>query len=111
MPYKHEYDKSKIPEKHDKRVKLTKSQKEEIYNVYNLYGAFSHRELADLYGVSRRTISFIVDPQQKQDNLDRLEERGGTKIYYDKDKHTKAMRVHRRHKHELDLQGELDYDT
>ena len=108
MPYKHEYNNSKIPEKHDKRIKLTKSQKQEIYSIYNEYGAYSQRELASMYGVSRRLITFIVNPEAQQANLERYQERGGSKQYYDKDKHTIAMRTHRRHKHELSKKGLLE---
>jgi len=108
MPYKCQTNGSTIPEKHDKRVKLTKSQKEEIYNIYNLYGAYSHRELADMYGVSKRLITFIVNPETKERNLQAREDRGGSKQYYDKDKHRVAMKTHRDHKQRLHLKGELD---
>jgi hypothetical protein len=107
MPYKFIYEKKYIPEKKDKRVKLTKSQKEEIYILYNLYGAYSQRELATMYGVSKRLITFIVDPEKLKKNYENRLEKGGSKIYYNKDKHTEAIRKHRRYKQELNLRDEL----
>jgi len=106
MPYVH--TKLKIKEKDDKRIKLTKSQKSEIYSLYNLYGAFSQRELAKMFGVSRRLITFIVEPQKQVENLKRRNEAGGSKQYYDKDKWREQMKSHRHHKQELYVKGELE---
>ena len=106
MPYKHV--EKLIPEKYDKRVKLTKSQKEEIYNLYNLYGAYSLNELASMFGVSKRTIHFIVSPEKREENYSLRVQNGGSKQYYDKEKHTIAMQTHRRHKQSLYLNGNLD---
>ena len=60
MPFKSE--KIKIQgTKHDRRRKLTKEDKEEIYaNPLGL----SQRVLAAKYGVSRRTIQFVLDPRK-----------------------------------------------
>lgn len=106
MPYK--CATKRIPEKFDKRVVLTKSQKEEIYMIYNYYGSYSLRELATMYGVSKRTIQFITDPAKQEANLERLKERGGSKIYYNKDTHRTQMRKHRRYKQKLYLDGKLE---
>ena len=106
MPYKH--TEMKIPEKLDRRVKLTKSQKEEIYNLYNLYNAYSQRELAAMYGVSRRLITYIVDPNKEKKMLEAREARGGWKQYYSKDKWREQMKSHRRYKQELYIRGELE---
>lgn len=85
-------------EKLDKRVKLLAHQKLEIFN--NKEG-LSQRKLAKLYGVSRRTIQFILDPEKLKRNKEARELLGGSKAYYDKEKHTKAMKVHRDYKREL----------
>lgn len=88
----------------DKRVKLTSEQKQEIKkNVLGL----SQRKLAAMYGVSRRTIQFILDPDKIKENLKRREERGGTKAYYDKDKHRVAQQKHREYKRELLDEGKI----
>lgn len=99
MPYKFETDKLKIAnEKLDRRCKLTKAQRQEIFE--NKEG-LSQRKLAKKYGVSRRLITFILDPEKKKRDLERRRERGGSKIYYDKQKFREQMRGHRRYKKEL----------
>ena len=102
MPYKSE--KLKMPKEYDKRIKLTDKQKEEIKK---LYGKIPQRKLANIYGVSRRLIQFIGNPELKEKNLQRLQERGGTRIYYDKERHKKYMKKHRKYKHNLYKQGKL----
>ena len=103
MPYKCE--KLKIPRKHDKRIKLSIEDKKEIKE---LYGKISQRKLAKQFNVSRSLIRFVGDPDKHKQNLLRRKERGGSAIYYDKKKHTKAIRKHRRRKQKLYLQGELN---
>lgn len=88
----------------DKRVKLTSEQRHEIF--LNKEG-LSQRSLAKLYGVSRRTIQFILDPDKLKENLKRREERGGTKQYYDKEKHKDYVQSHRLYKKELNEKGLL----
>lgn len=92
-------DKAKIDNKElDRRVKLTDEQRLEIAeNEDNL----SQRALARKYGVSRRLISFILFPEKLKENLKRRQERGGTKAYYDKDKHREYIQNHRLYKKEL----------
>jgi hypothetical protein len=106
MPYKSEP--LKVPLSKDRRRKLTEEQKEEIKL---LSVEHSKRELARMFSVSKRTIQFIVNPKSKQENLERREERGGTKQYYDKEKNAEYMRSHRRYKHELFKQGLLDKEV
>ncbi len=91
----------------DRRVKLTETQRKEIYNKYNVIGGYSQRGLASEYGVSRRTITFIIDPKKLEENKKRLEERGGWKTYYNKDEHSKACKDLREYKRELIKNGEL----
>ncbi len=86
----------------DKRVKLTDEQRKEIKE--NKLG-LSQRKLAQDYGVSRRLIQFILDPEKLEENKKRREERGGSKIYYDKDKHKESMRIHRKRKTDLFNEG------
>lgn len=61
-----------IPPEHDKRRKLTDDERVEIYNLRD---EFSQRYLARKFGVSRRTIQFIIDPRKRLANLDRRRER------------------------------------
>jgi len=96
----------KLSEKQDRRVKLTKDKKAEIYQLYST-GKFSQRRLAAIFGVSRRTIQFILDPVKLEENKKRREERGGWKQYYDKESHRETMKSHRRYKNKLYKKGEL----
>ena len=59
------------------------------------------RKIAEMFNVSRRLIQFILDPEKHKENLERRKERGGSKIYYKKEQHTKAIREHREYKKEI----------
>lgn len=95
MPYKFE----KIPflkgTKYDKRRKLTQEQKDEIIS---LKGTLSQRQCANLYGVSRRLIQFLWNPEEYQKMIKLRKEKGGEKIYYDKEKRRVYAKKHRDHK-------------
>ena len=84
----------------DKRVKLLPCQKEAVI-YWSQEKGLSQRKLAKMFKVSRRTIQFVLDDEKLKENLKRREERGGTKIYYDKDKHREAMQKHREHKKDI----------
>jgi hypothetical protein len=45
-----------------------------------------------MFNVSRRLIQFILHPSKHQANLEARKERGGSKIYYKREKHTKAIK-------------------
>jgi DNA-binding XRE family transcriptional regulator len=105
MPYKFETEKLKIPKEHDRRRKLTVNDRLEIKR---LYGKLSQRKLARLYGVSRRTITFIGCPEKNAQNLKKRAERGGSKIYYDNKKNNEYMKTHRAYKKELYDEHKLD---
>jgi|TARA_R110000772_G_scaffold68118_2_gene150881 transposase len=102
MPSK--VDKIKVGRKYDRRVKLTLDQRAEIKKIY---GTLSQRKIAADYGVSRRTIQFIGDPEKHEENKRRREERGGSKIYYDKDRHNEAIKNLRGYKKELLILGKI----
>ena len=55
-----------IPYEKDGRRKLTNEDKEVIRNLKDEY---SQRQLAAKFGVSRRTIQFILDPKKLEANL------------------------------------------
>ena len=105
MPFKS--DKIKLPEKFDRRVKLTQEDKSEI--CFLKYSEnLSQRQLARLFGVSRRTIQFVLYPEKLEENKKRREERGGWQQYYDKDKHRDSMKNTRRYKNRLFKKGEIE---
>lgn len=87
-------------EKLDKRVKLTQQQKLEIIEEYKT-GNIGMLKLAGKYGVSKRTIQFIITPEKLVENKKRREERGGWKQYHDKEKHNAYQKKHRDYKNEL----------
>lgn len=93
-------------EKLDRRVKLTTAEKEVVRYLHNS-GGYSQNDLALKYGVSKRTIQFTLYPEKLEENKKRRQERGGTKQYYDKDKHNQYMKTHRDYKKELNNQGKL----
>lgn len=95
MPYKH-VEMKLVGTSFDARVKLTELQREEIRKQYR--AGISQRELARSFKVSRRLISFIIFPNRLVENKKRRAERGGSKQYYDRVTHTKAVRKHRRRK-------------
>jgi len=105
MPYKHIA--TKIPIKLKKSAKLSPEDKEEIRYRYLKVGGVSQRELAAEYDVSRRLIVFCIYPERQKENYCKRVENGGSKQYYNKDKHTEAMRKHRQYKQELFLEGKL----
>lgn len=98
MPYKFE----KMPllkgTENDKRTKLTDEQKD---NINKLKGFISQRKCASLFGVSRRTIVFLWNPEKLNENKKRRQERGGSKKYYNKEKNTQYQKTHRKHKKEV----------
>lgn len=54
--------------------------------------------MTEIKNVSKRTIIFICKPETLAQSLKRRQERGGSKIYYDKTKNTDSMRKHREYK-------------
>jgi hypothetical protein len=98
MPYK--TDKLKIVNTvFDRRVKLLPCQKLLIPILYNQ--GYGIRELGRKYNVDKRLIQFILFPERHEKNLQDRELRGGSKKYYDRLKHNKEMREHRRYKYNL----------
>jgi len=100
MPYRYERLKIKLPRDLDRRIKLSEEDKQAIVQLYKTTG-ISTRSLAAQYGVSRRSIQFILDPDKLVRNLEMRDARGGSMIYYDKDKHNESMKEHRKYKHKV----------
>lgn len=99
MPYKTESIKIDCPFL-DKRTKLLPCQKERVIFLRDTDN-LSQRQLSKLFGVSRRLITFILDPNKKVEDLKRREERGGTKIYYNKEQNNTYMKNHRSRKYQI----------
>ena len=103
MPYNHKN--LKIPETEDRRVKLTSQDKENIRNEYFNNDNISQRDLAKKYNVSRRTIVFTLYPERRVENYKKRVKNHGH--YYNREKHTEAMRKHRAYKQQLKQQNKL----
>lgn len=97
MPYKAE--KIRLVDLQDRRRKLTDSQKEEIKLIY-AEGEMGCQRIAKLYGVSKRTIQIIVNPDARQRQHERIAQ-NWRKYRPTKEEWAATMREHRRYKHEL----------
>ena len=86
-----------------KSAKLLPCQKEMILWHYNKGSTIV--ELAARFKVNRRTIDFIVHPEKLAENRLRLKEKGGAKIYYDKEVHRQRIAALRQHKKDLFTQN------
>lgn len=104
MPYKSE----KITisgTTYDRRVKLSEAQRCEIRERYRA-GGVSTYQLANEYGVSRRTIAFILDPDKYERCREQFKERRRDGRYdIPTEERTRIMREHRKYKHELFKNG------
>lgn len=91
---------------HDKRVKLTEENKAAIKSEYET-GLFSINGLARKWKVSKRLIQFTLFPERAEHAKKLYAQRRKDGRYYDKDKHTESVRLHRIHKKELFENGLL----
>ena len=82
-----------------KSAKLLDCQRERIVSLHS--EGFSITGLGKLFKVNKRLIQFILFPERQKRNLELREQRGGSKIYYNKEKHTVAIREHRNYKKKL----------
>lgn len=92
MPYKKRY----LTEAQDRRIKIPKSEYSNIKTMHKQGQAI--RAIARQYGVDHRLIQFILFPERHAKNLQDRAERGGSKIYYNRDKWRETMREHRQYK-------------
>lgn len=103
MPYKSE--KIKLNGLQDRRRKLEDWQRKEIQDRYAT-GLCSLQGLADKYGVSKKTILLLVNPESKRKNDERIKEHW--RDYQEsKADRNKTVREHRRYKQALYKDGKL----
>lgn len=93
----------------DRRIKLTDEEKQEIILLRQREG-ISYNKLAIRFGVSKRSIYWIVNPDKLIKNRELRKERGGWKNYYNKEKNTAAIKDTRRHKQKLFIQDKIKLD-
>jgi len=97
MPYKIEKIAIKNPFL-DKRTKLIPCQKEMVKYWY--MAGKSINSIAKMFKVNKRLIQFMLFPDRHKKNLADRKDRGGSKQYYVKEKHTKAVNKHRHYKND-----------
>ena len=100
MPYKHEGSGKLIPKDRDRRVVLTPEIKEEI--IIRHKSGESIRSMSRMLGIDRRTIDFFLFPEKAEQNKQRRIERGGSKIYYNKQYNNQKVKEYRQYKKILD---------
>ena len=98
----------KLPEKFDRRVKLTEEKKDEVRAKYAT-GFYSLNALAREYGVSKKLILITVNPESKRKNDEHI--KNHWKDYYDRQAHTDAMREHRKYKEDLYVAGKIKLES
>lgn len=106
MPYKSE--KIKIAgTKYDRRIKLTEDQKEYIRWLRE-EEKLSQMKLAKMFGVSKRLIQFITQPDKLEKSRERLKEAKKKGLYkLSKEEWNEIQREHRRYKHKLRMEGKI----
>ena len=90
----------------DRRIKLTNEDKE-LIKWLREEEQISYQKLADRFNVSKRSIFFICKPETLEKNKKLRENRGGWKVYYDKERHTKSIKEHRNYKRDLYLKNKI----
>ena len=102
MPYA--FERKLIPQSLDRRRKLSDAQKDEIASRYKA-GGVSMSKLAAEYGVSKKLILLIVNPDAMERNKKHIAEHW--RDYYDTAKNTAMRREFRANKKELEARGQL----
>lgn len=105
MPFKSES--IKLPRQYDRRIKLTDKQRDEIKEKY-ASGVYSQRALAREYNVSRRLISFVLNPEKYETAKEQFRERRKDGRYEpDRESRNQIQREHRGYKQRLFKEGKL----
>ena len=97
MPYKTE--KLKLPPELDRRRKLSDEQKDEIRHKYST-GLYSLNRLAKEYGVSKKLVLLIVNPESKRKNDEHIKEHWQEYVPT-KEERNAIAREHRAYKHKV----------
>ena len=106
MPYKSEHIKIQGTE-YDRRRKLTEEDKNYIKLLYEKE-KMSQRELASMFGVSKRKIQFILDPDKEKRNKElRKQHIKEGRYKCTKEERASIMREHRRYKEKLHKENKI----
>lgn len=83
----------------DRRVKLLPCQREMVKYMHN--NGASINSIARMFNVNKRLIQFIIFPERHAINLQHRKDRGGSMVYYNKEKHVASVREHRQYKKKI----------
>ncbi len=98
-------DKLTVGKEFDRRRKLTDEQKAEIVEKYST-GLYSLQNLADEYGVSKKTILLTVNPESKKKDHENC--KNNWRNYQQTgEQRNKTMRDHRHYKKKLFEDGKI----
>ncbi len=100
----------KIPKEFDRRHKLSATQKEEIRDLY-ASGDYTYQQLADSYGVCKKTICLAVNERAKEKQYAySINYMKSYRKTLDKDVVNQRHRETRQYKKELVEKGLIDVD-
>lgn len=103
MPRKSE--KLRLSETQDRRRKLTEEQRQEIRDLRST-GLFSLNDLAKRFGVSKKLIILIVNPESAE-NAKQYRKENWRNWKRTGEEWNRIQREHRQYKHNLYMNGEL----
>lgn len=107
MPYKSDRKGVLIPRELKRNIKLSLEEREEIKRIRRGDGV-SYQKIANAFGVSKRLVIFICNPDIAEKAKERLREAKKQGKYYYKEKNTAAVRETRRYKHKLYNDGKTE---
>ena len=98
MPYKSE--KIPLPRELKRNIKLTVEKRKEI-RLIRMMAGYAYNQIARAYGVSKRLVIFICNPEIEKRSRERFKELQKDGRYYKKEENTKNIRETRRYKQNL----------
>jgi ribosome-binding protein aMBF1 (putative translation factor) len=105
MPYKSERIKIEGTQ-YDRRVKLSPDKKEYVRWLRE-EEKLSYNQLAKMFGVSKRLIQFVCNPEIHQKAKERFKELRKDGRYYDREAHNESVKSMRKWKQELYLENKI----
>ena len=84
----------------DRRTRLLPCQRERTLLLREQDG-LTYQAISDVMWVSKRLVYFVINPAKWADQKIKAALRQSDGRYYDKERHTTAVREHRRHKQGL----------
>ena len=99
MPYYFDTHKIKLPKGTDRRVKITPEMKESVFDLYKM--GYSQRAIARELKIDRVSVKYLLFPEKLKHAKELYKERRKDGRYYNKEKHTIAVREYKRRKQKI----------